>query len=91
MEENAPSGLTALSPETNSNQTAMDLPPVTSAAHSQVILVKRRRLGGISEMLLLPLRGYSMSGMCVNSYKIKVYIHTTHAIPMKSLMTDLAL
>jgi hypothetical protein len=46
-------GLKASPPETDCDQTAMSLPFVTSA----VILEKRGRLGAISEMPLLPLRG----------------------------------
>jgi hypothetical protein len=38
---------------------------VCSIPHSWVILVKRGCLGGVSEMPLLPLRGWSVSGMYV--------------------------
>jgi hypothetical protein len=43
----------------------MGLPPVTSAVLLIVILGKRERLGGISEMPLLPYQGSSVSGMHV--------------------------
>jgi hypothetical protein len=38
------------------------LPPLASIAHSLVILIKRGRLGGISEISLLPLCGQNVSG-----------------------------
>jgi hypothetical protein len=47
------SGLTALIPETDCDQTALSLPPVTSAVFLEVILVNRERLGEISGMHLL--------------------------------------
>jgi hypothetical protein len=46
------------------DQTAMGLPLVMSAVFL-TIYVKRGRLGAISEMPLLPLRGLSVSGMYV--------------------------
>jgi hypothetical protein len=64
MSYKATKGLTASSPEIDCNQTAMDLPPVTSAVFLiAVILVKRGHLGGISETLHL--RETSVSGMYV--------------------------
>jgi hypothetical protein len=53
-------GLTELTPEIDCDQTAMDLPLVTSAVpmpHRLVLLVKRGRLRAMSEMHLLALRG----------------------------------
>jgi hypothetical protein len=54
-------------PEIDRNQTAMGLPPVTSAVFliAKSFLAKRGRLGGISEMPLLPLWRSSVSGMYV--------------------------
>jgi hypothetical protein len=43
--------------EIDFDQTAMGLPPVCIITHRQIILVKRGRLGGISEMPLLPFWG----------------------------------
>jgi hypothetical protein len=65
-------------PEIDCNQTAMGLPPVMSAVFLiGVILVKRGRLGGISETPLLPFRGSSVIGMCV----CKIFItHNTGGI-----------
>jgi hypothetical protein len=48
-------GLKALTPEIDSDQTAIGLPPVTSALF--LIVLKRGRLGGISEIALLPFGG----------------------------------
>jgi hypothetical protein len=40
---------------------------VCSVTHSQVVLVERGRLGGIFGMPLLPLWGYSLSGMIIEA------------------------
>jgi hypothetical protein len=53
-------GLTALTPEIVRDQTAMGLPLVTYA-----VFVRRGRLGAISEMPLLSLWEYSVSGMYI--------------------------
>jgi hypothetical protein len=65
-------GLIALTPEVDCDQTAMGLPPVTSAVCliAKSFLVKRGRLGGLSEIPLLPLRGSSVSGMYVMSKSV---------------------
>jgi hypothetical protein len=52
----ATKGLTALTPEINCDQTAIDL-PAGVIPHSLVILLQRGRLGGLFEMLLPPLWG----------------------------------
>jgi hypothetical protein len=44
-------------------QSAMGLPSVTSAVFLIANLVNRRHRGGITEMPLPPLRGFSVSGM----------------------------
>jgi hypothetical protein len=56
--EAATNGLTTLTREIDCIHTAMGVPTVTSAIFLNIgILVKRRRLGEISEMPLLTLRG----------------------------------
>jgi hypothetical protein len=54
----------------------MGLPPDTSAVlipHSSVIMVRRERLGEISEMPLLPPRGWSVSGMYLCIFNMVSY------------------
>jgi hypothetical protein len=59
--QKATKGLTTLSPEIDSNQSAMGLPPVTFTFSSYVShLVK------CGCLLLLPLQGSSVSGMYVS-------------------------
>jgi hypothetical protein len=60
------------------DQTAMGLPPVTSA-----VFVKDE-----SEMSLLPLRGQSVSG--VYKYKIVILLINYHVIGTKLITSDLA-
>jgi hypothetical protein len=50
-------GLIAHTPEIDCDQMTIGLPPVTSAVFLIAILVKGGRLGGISQMPLLPLWG----------------------------------
>jgi hypothetical protein len=59
-------GLIAFTPEIDGN--GLTTYHVCSIPHSYVILVKRGRLEGMSNMPVLPIRGYSVSGMyvCVN-------------------------
>jgi hypothetical protein len=54
----------ALAPEIDCDQTALGTPNL-QYSYSKVIYVKRGCLGGVTEMLPLPLRGYSVSGMYV--------------------------
>jgi hypothetical protein len=67
MSKKATKRLTASPPEIDYNQTAMDLPSVTSGVFltAKSFLVKRGRLGGISETPLLLLRGLSVVCMYV--------------------------
>jgi hypothetical protein len=48
----------------------INLKSAVGIPHSQVILVNRGRLGGISKMPLLPLRGLSVNGMYVCIFSV---------------------
>jgi hypothetical protein len=72
--------LTALTPEIDCD--GLTTCHVCSIYHSLVILVKRGRLGGISEMPLLPLRGLSVSGdVCMYVFTIIGNICNLFAVP----------
>jgi hypothetical protein len=77
------------------NQTAKGLPVVCSIPHIKIILVKRGLLWEISEMLLLPLRGLSVSGcMYINLLMLllwlctHVYLFKYNANQNKSCFSD---
>jgi hypothetical protein len=59
-------GLIALTPEIDCDQTAMGLPPTASAV-SKLSLVKRGRLGRISEIALYPF-GDKAWYVCITLY-----------------------
>jgi hypothetical protein len=69
---------TASPPQINCNQTAIGLPTVTSAA--------RGRLGGITEMPLLPLQGSRVSGIYVCLIK-KSFIYVSIFLVRKASKT----
>jgi hypothetical protein len=71
-------GLIARTPEIDCNQTAMGIR--LSLLEYSSILVKRKRLGGISDMALLPLRQSRVNGMYVCIKDIELIIVTNRVL-----------
>jgi hypothetical protein len=81
-------GLTAVTPKTEFHQTAMGLLSDTSTVSLiAVILLKCRRLGGISEMPLLPF-GDKRSVVCMYfelQFFLRILVCCRHNVPGKSI------